>query len=101
MTTGRDSVPGRREYFGVDAAAEVAAQHLADRGHRLHGIDPALGTRQSGDRPGVVAEVGADVDADVARADELRQVVDILRGASRRPMPSRCQRKNIRLTTRR
>ena len=71
---------GVGKYFGVGAAAEVAAQRLADRGHRFHGVDLARGACEAGDRAGVVAEVGADVDACVARAYQLRQVVDVLRG---------------------
>ena len=73
------------EYLDVAAAAQVAAQDGEDRGNRLHGIDPARRAGQPGERAGVVAEVGADVDGRVARADELRQVVDVFGGGGVTP----------------
>ena len=82
---------GEGQDVDVAAAADVAAQDLADGGHGLHGVDLPRGTGQTGERAGVVAQIGADVDADVARTDELRQVVDVLRGrraaADAEPLP--------------
>ena len=79
------------EDLDVAAAAQVALQHAADRLYGLHGVDPPFGTREAGDRPGVVAEVGTDVDAGVAPPDKPAEVVDILRGggvaADAEPLP--------------
>ena len=71
---------GVGEDLHVATAAQVAAQHGEDRRHGLHGVDPAHAAGQAGERAGVVAEVGADVDGRVASVHELRQVVDVFRG---------------------
>ena len=76
---------GERVDFHVAAAAQVAAQHLADRGHGLDRVDASRRTRQPRKRAGVITEVGAEVHADIAFADQLRQVVDVLRSRSETP----------------
>ena len=53
---------GAGEDLHVGEAAQVAAQHLRHGRHGLHGVDAAFGARDAGQGPGVVAEVGADVD---------------------------------------
>ena len=68
----------------IPPPAHITLQHREDNGHRLNGIDTSLRTHNVGHRASVVAEVCADVDGDVAPAQELRQVVVIFQ----RPPPS-------------
>ncbi|OLA30356.1 MAG: hypothetical protein BHW30_03320 [Firmicutes bacterium CAG_194_44_15] len=85
---------GAVEDADIVAAAKVAAQHLADYGYGLHGIDPPLGADDARHGPRIVSEVGSYVDGRVAGAQQPGQVVGILQCAGVAAAPER-QREEV------
>jgi len=63
----------------IVTVAQVATQYVEYGRHRLYGIDLSGATCQSRNRTGVIAQIGADVDAMIAIVHQLHEVIDILR----------------------